>query len=53
MKNRTNKFGKFSVIINVTDSWNKIHGQMGKIALKDLRPSKIKWLMPDRCIKSY
>ena len=41
MKNRTNKFGKF-FCHHVTDSWNKIHGQMGKIALKDLRPSKIK-----------
>ena len=37
-------FGKVSVNVSVVDSWNKIQVQMGEIALKDLRPSKIQWL---------
>ena len=50
---RTNNFRKFSVIVNAIDSWNKIQDQMGEIALKDLRPSKIKWLLTNKFIKSY
>ena len=42
---RMNNFGKFSVIVSTIDSWNKIQDQMGEIALKYLRPSKIKWLL--------
>lgn len=38
---RTNNFRKFSVTISAIDTWNKIQGQIGEIALKDLRPSKI------------
>ena len=49
----TNNFGKFSVTLSVIDSWNKIQDQMGEIALKDLRPSKIKWLFANKFIKSY
>ena len=50
---RTNNFGKFSVTVSAIDSWNKIQDQMGEIALKDLRPSKIKWLLTSKFIKSY
>ena len=50
---RTNNFGKFSVTVSAIDSWNKIQDQMGEIALKDLRPSKIKWLLTNKFIKSY
>ena len=43
---RTNNFEKVSVTVSATDSWNKIQDQIGEIALtlalKDLRPSKIK-----------
>ena len=50
---RTNNFGKFSVTVSAIDSWNKIQDQMGEIALKDLRPSKIKLLLTSKFIKSY
>ena len=33
------------------DSWNKMQGQMGEKALKDLRSSKINWLLTDKFIK--
>ena len=49
----TNNFGKFSVTVSAIDSWNKIRDQMGEIALKDLRPSKNKWLLTNKFIKSY
>ena len=42
---RTNNFEKFYVTVIAIDSWNKMQGCMGEIALKDLRPSKIKWLL--------
>ena len=48
-----NNFGKFSVTVSAIDSWNKIQDQMGEIALKDLRPSKIEWLLSNKFIKSY
>ena len=41
---RTNNFEKFYVTVIAIDSWNKMQGCMGEITLKDLRPSKIKWL---------
>ena len=50
---RTNNIGKFSVTISVIESWNKMESQMGEIALKDLRPSKIKWFLTDKFIKNY
>ena len=49
----TNNFGKFSVTVRAIDSCNKIQGQMDEIVLKDLRPSKIKWLRTNKFIKSY
>ena len=30
-----------------------MQGRMDEIALKDLRPSKIEWLLTDKFIKSY
>ena len=30
-----------------------MQGQMGKTALKDLRPSTIKWLLSDSLLKSF
>ena len=50
---RTNNFGKFSVTLSATDSWNKTQDQMGEIVLKDLRPNKIKWLRTNKFINSY
>ena len=50
---RTNNFGKFSVTVSAIDAWIKIQDQMGEIALKDLRPSKIKWLLTNKFIKSF
>ena len=50
---RTSNFRKLSVTISAIDTWNKIQGQMGEIALKDLRPSKIKRLPTIKFIKSY
>ena len=47
---RMNKFGKYSVTVSAIDSWNKMYDQIGKIALKDLRPSKIKWLVTNKFI---
>ena len=45
-----NKFGKYSVTVSAIDSGNKMYDQIGKIALKDLRPSKIKWLVTNKFI---
>ena len=42
---RANNCGKFSVPVSAMDSWNKMQGQMGETVLKDLRPSKIKWIL--------
>ena len=50
---KTSNFGKFSVTVSATDSWNKMKDQMGEIALKDFRPSKIKWLLTNKFIISY
>ena len=50
---RINNFEKFSVTITAIDSWNKMQGQMDEIGLKDLRSSKIKWLLTEKFIKSY
>ena len=50
---RTNGFRKFSAILSAIDSWNEMQNQMGEIALKDLTPSKIKWLLTDKFIKNY
>ena len=49
----SNNFGKFLVTVSTIDSWNKTQDQMGEIALKDFRPSKIKWLFTNKFIKSY
>ena len=48
-----NNFEKFLVNISAIDSWNKIQDEMGVIALKNLRPSKIKWLLTIKFIKKY
>ena len=48
-----NNFGKFSVTVSAIESWNKMQDQMGEMALADLRPSKIKWLLMDKFVKSY
>ena len=50
---RTNNFGKFSVTVSTIELWNKMQGQMGELALKDFRPSKIKSSLADKFIKSY
>ena len=44
---RTNNFGKFSVTVGACESWNKMQDQMCKITLKNLGPSKIKWLLTE------
>ena len=36
---RTINLGKFPVVVNVIESWNKMQDQMGEISLKNLRPS--------------
>ena len=48
-----NNFGKFSVTASVINSWNKTQDQMGELELKDLRPSKIKWLITNKFIEYY
>ena len=45
---RTNNFGKISITVSDIHLWNKIEGQMGDTALKDLRSSKTKWLLTDK-----
>ena len=50
---RTNNFGKFSVTVSAMDSWNKMQDQMGDIALKDVRPSKMNWLLTKKFVKNY
>ena len=46
---RTYNSGNFSFTVSAIDSWVKMQDQMGEIALKDLRPSKIKWLLNGYC----
>ena len=50
---KTNNFETFSITVRATDLWNKVQDQMGEAALEDLRPSKIKWLLTTKLIKSY
>ena len=49
---RTNDFWKLSVTVSVIYWWNKTQDQMGEIALKNLKPSSIKWLLINEFIKS-
>ena len=44
---------EFSVTTSDRYSWNKVQGQMIEIALKDLRPSKIKWILADKFILKF
>ena len=49
-----NNFRKFSVIVvSAITSYNKMQDQIVEMTLKDLRPSKIKWLLTDKFMNSY
>ena len=50
---KKNNFEKFSITVSATDLWNKVQDQMGETAVEDLRPSKIKWWLTTKLIKSY
>ena len=39
---KTNRHGKYSIIVSVVESWNKIQKQLKDMLLKDLSPKKIK-----------
>ena len=49
---RVNNSGKFFVMVNAIDSWNKMQDQMGDITLKDLRTSKIILSLTEKFNKS-
>ena len=50
---RMNNFREFSVTVRGIDSWNKMQGQMGEIASKNLRTSKTEWLLTDIFFNCY
>ena len=39
---KTNKYGKYSIIVSALELWNKIQKQLKNILLKDLSPNKTK-----------
>ena len=50
---KTNKYGKYSIIISAVESWNKIPKQLKDMLLKELSPRKIKTIVSNFYLKSY
>ena len=50
---KTNKYGKYSIIVSAVESWNKIQKQLKDILLKDLPPNKTKTVVSNFYFKSY
>ena len=48
-----NRYGKYSIIASVVESWNKIQKQLKNMLLKDLSPNKIKTVARNFYLKSY
>ena len=49
-----NNFRNISVIVvSAITSYNKMQDQIVEMTLKDLRPSKIKWLLTDKFMNGY
>ena len=51
--NRTNRYGKYSIIASAADLWNKIHKQLKNTLMKDISPSNIKTVVSNFYLKSY
>ena len=51
--NRTNTYGKNSIIINSNESWNNSQNNLRTISLRLLTPSKIKLLLSNEYLKNY
>ena len=49
---KTNRYGKYSIIVSAVESWNKIQ-KLKNILCKDLSPNKIKTVVTNFCFKSY
>ena len=50
---RCNRYGKYSIITNTVDSWNKIQKQLKNTLLKDISLSDIKTVVSNFYLKSY
>ena len=50
---KTNKYGKYPIIVSAVESWNKIQKQLKDMLLKDLTPRKIKTIVSNFYLKSY
>ena len=50
---KTNRYGKYSITVSATESWNKIQKQLKNMLLKNLSPYKIKTVVTNFYLKSY
>ena len=50
---KTNRYGKYSIIVSAVESWNKIQKQLKDMLLKVLSPRKIKTIVSNFYFKSY
>ena len=50
---KTNRYGKYSIIVSAVESWNKIQKQLKNTLLKDLSPNKIKTIVSSFYLKLY
>ena len=50
---KTNKYGKYSIIVSAVELWNKIQKQLKNMLLKDLPQNKNKTVVSNFYFKSY
>ena len=50
---KTNRYGKYPIIVSAVELWNKIQKQLKDMLLKDLTPKKIKTIVSNFYFKSY
>ena len=50
---KTNRYEKYSIIINAVELWNKIQKQLKNMLLKGLSPNKIKTVVTNFYFESY
>ena len=50
---RTDSYGKNSITLGATNSWNKTQHQFGDLSLKTFSPTKVKSLLFKKCIGKY
>ena len=50
---KTNRNGKYSILVSAAELWNKMQKQLKIMLLKDLFPNKIKTVVSNSYLKSY